>query len=226
MFNQRLAQEMFGVTNESDLRSKLYGTWSDLTPDEAISIIECLEKFENPKYCEIGVYFGGNFKNTNDWLRENKENFHMYGVDLFEDLKQEIQNDQTHDLYNKWNMLNVAVKEELEQSLDAQFCKNFTLVKGSSDKATLTLPEKCDVFFIDGNHTYDQSLADAEACIKMANPGAYLVFHNASTDIQPDPQYVERDGGPWAVCEMLSNRENLTYVKLVDRCAIMRVEDV
>ena len=40
----------------------------------------------------------------------------MYRVDLFEDLKQEIQNDQTHDLYNKWNMLNVAVKEELEQA--------------------------------------------------------------------------------------------------------------
>lgn len=82
MFNQQLAQKMFGVSNEIDLRAKLYGTWSDLTPDESISIIECLEKFESPKYCEIGVYFGGNFKNVNDWLRENRENFHMYGVDL------------------------------------------------------------------------------------------------------------------------------------------------
>ncbi len=226
MFNQQLAYQMYGVTNEKDLRDKLYGTRTDLSPGEVDVILECLSEFDAPRYCEIGVYFGGNFKAVNDWLRENKEDFQMYGVDLFEDLQSEIQEGQTHDLYNKWNILNVAFSGELESALKSFGCEKFTLCKGRSENTTRELPEKCDVFFIDGNHTYAQTLADAEACLESAKPGSYLVFHNASDDIQPDPQYVALDGGPWAVCELLKSRDNLTYKKIVDRCVVMRVENV
>jgi len=38
--------------------------------------------------------------------------------------------------------------------------------------------------------------------------------------------YVAIDGGPWAVCELLKSRENLSYKKIIDRCAVMRVENV
>ena len=226
MFNQQLAYQMYGVTNETDLRMKLYGTRTDLSQGEVDAITECLGEFDSPRYCEIGVYFGGNFKIINEWLRENKDEFHMYGVDLFEDLQSEIQQGQTHDLYNKWNILNVAFCKELENALQNLGCKDFTLHKGRSENETKVLPEKCDVFFIDGNHTYAQTLADAEACLENCKEGSYLIFHNASDNIQPDPQYVAIDGGPWAVCELIKSRENLTYKKIIDRCAIIRVENV
>jgi len=222
-FNRFLAHKMYGVDNEKDLRDKLYGTRTDLTDPEANVIMTYLDKFESPNYCEIGVYFGGNFKKVNEWLRSNKENFHMFGVDLFESLANETQHVQTHDLYNKWNILNVAFKDELSAALNNFDCTNYSLHKGNSDTTTHQLPNKCDIFFIDGNHTYVQTLADAEACIAMSSPTAYLIFHNASNDINPDPQYVAKDGGPWAVCNLLQERKDIEYVELVDRCAVLKV---
>ena len=73
------------------------------------------------------------------------------------------------------------------------------------------------------DHTFDQTLKDAEACIRASKIGSFLIFHNASDDIQPDPQYVERDGGPWSVCEKLKERKSLRYVGLFDRCSIFEV---
>ena len=225
-FNAPLAFEMFGVSSEDELRKKINGTRTDLTPNEITCIVECLNEFDDPKYCEIGVYFGGCFKMINEWLRKNKSNFKMFGIDLFEDLKKESQDIQTHDLYNKWNILNVASKDDLDDFLTQDGCVRFSLYKGRSEELPKILSEKCDVFFIDGNHTYAQAMADAEACLKNSKKGTYLIFHNASNNMQPDPQYVARDGGPWAVCENLKERENLSYVRLIDRCSILRVEDV
>ena len=222
-FNRNLAHQMYGVTNEKDLRDKLYGTRTDLTDPEFETIVEFLEEFNTPQYCEIGVYFGGNFKRVNEWLTNNKESFHMFGVDLFERLESEVQHTQTHDLYNKWNILNVAFKDELDSALSKFGCANYSLHIGNSHATVRQLPKSCDVFFIDGNHTYAQTLADAESCITVANNPAYLIFHNASNSIKPDPQYVARDGGPWAVCNILKERKNVEYVKLVDRCAVLKI---
>lgn len=223
MFNSHLAYKMFGVETEEELRSELYGTRSDLTQPERDSIINCLNEFESPKYCEVGVYFGGNFDKILSWLGSNKENYFCYGVDLFEDLSNENQGDQTHDLFNKWNILNVAYRESLSSALESRERKNFELLKGNSHIVVSEMEEPCDVYFLDGNHTYAQTRLDAMACIEKANPGAYLVFHNASKDIPPDDQYVARDGGPWQVCEELSKQDNIEYVGLFDRCAVLRI---
>jgi len=223
-FNSHLANKYYGVDNEKDLRDKLYGLRTDLTDPEHEIILSYLEKFDSPRYCEIGVYFAGNFKKVNDWLSKNKKDFHMFGVDLFEQLASQDSNIQTHDLYNKWNILNVAYKDDLHAALKDFGCDKFSLHMGSSDKTVKTISEKCDVFFIDGNHTFDQTLLDAEACIEMSKPGTILIFHNASNSIQPDPQYVERDGGPWAVCNLLKQMPNIEYIELVDRCAVLKVK--
>ena len=39
-FNRNLAHQMYGVTNEKDLRDKLYGTRTDLTDPEFETIVE------------------------------------------------------------------------------------------------------------------------------------------------------------------------------------------
>ena len=74
--------------------------------------------------------------------------------------------------------------------------------------------------FIDGNHTYDQTKKDAENCIQVAKPGAYIIFHNAC-EVQ-DIDYVERDGGPWKVCEDLKLDSRVEFVEKADRCVAFK----
>tara|TARA_B100000686_G_scaffold350370_2_gene446166 strand:- start:1087 stop:1869 length:783 start_codon:yes stop_codon:yes gene_type:complete len=222
-FNERLAYEMYGVSSESDLRDALYGTRTDLTEPEYRCIIEHLKKFDNPAYLEIGVYFGGNFTKVLSFLEENNENFKAVGVDLFESLLDAQNENQTHDIVNKWNILNVAFKDDLERFLKGSGFTNFEFIQGNSDRVVASLDQKFDVFFIDGNHTFDQTLKDANACIEKSKKGSFLIFHNASDNMVPDPQYVKRDGGPWKVCEQLKNSNDLRYVGLFDRCAVFEV---
>jgi len=224
-FNRGLAQSMFGVGTEKELRDKLYGRWSDLTPAENGCILRRLSEFDEPKYCEIGVYFGGNFFNVSEFLKSSKENYYMYGIDLFENLITETQESQTHDLFNKWNMLNISVHGELTEALRNFGSEKFSLLKGYSHRIAAHLPEKCDVFFIDGNHTYEQTMLDALACSKRASGGSYLIFHNASDNIKPDPEYVEEDGGPHRVVEDLCKDDKFEFVERIERCAVVRVRD-
>ena len=225
MFNSHLANAMFGVSTETQLREKIYCTRSDLTEVEKNTITNFLSKFASPTYCEVGVYFGGNFDHVLAWLINNKESFHCFGVDLFESLAAQSQENQTHDLYNKWNILNVAYRDDLESALSSRSRENFTLLAGNSDTVVSNMQESCDVYFLDGNHTYEQTMKDAEACIAKSKAGAYLIFHNASKNIPPDDQYVKRDGGPYKVCKDLLTRPNVEFVGLYDRCCVLTVID-
>ena len=114
-------------------------------------------------------------------------------------------------------------KTNVEIFLENQGLKNFEFRQGNSNEVVSGLKEKFDVFFIDGNHTFEQTLKDAVACIERSKNGSFLIFHNASDNIVPDPQYVERDGGPWKVCEQLKERNDLKYIDLFDRCAVFEV---
>jgi len=224
MFNRAIAEKTHGVSDEQSLREKLYGTRSDLTEVERQSIISCLEKFDAPRYCEVGVYFGGTFLSVMEWLVEHRKEWFAYGVDLFEDIVDHDNTDQTHDLYNKWNILNVAYSHELETHFLNRGMKTFSLLKGDSSEKILEVQEPCDVYFLDGNHTYAQTMKDALASIKHCKDGSYIVFHNASTSIPPDDQYLKRDGGPYKVVEALSYRDDIDFVGLYDRCAVLQVK--
>tara|TARA_Y100001973_G_C5186124_1_gene327949 strand:+ start:1103 stop:1786 length:684 start_codon:yes stop_codon:yes gene_type:complete len=225
MFNRHLAEKMYGVTNETDLRKKLYGTRTDLTDIEFTCICDTLSKFTNPKYLEIGVYFGGNFFKVANFLKNGFSSYHITGVDLFESIAKYSATgvSLTHDVLNKWNILNVAYESDLSNFLKDSEVENFSLIRGVSDLAVREIDGTFDVMFIDGNHTFDQTLKDAESCLKKSKKGSFLIFHNASNNIQPDPQYIEKDGGPWAVCEKLKLDDRLKYSGLFDRCAIFEV---
>lgn len=222
-FNKMLAEKMFNVVSEEDLREKLHGNWTDLTDVEFNSICDCLSKFENPRYLEIGVWWGGNFIKIAKYLEEKFSDYYLTGVDLFEYLITQQEEDQTHAILNKWNILNVAFKDELEHVIRSVGIDKFSLEMGMSHDTVRSLNQTFDVFFIDGNHTFDQTLKDAEACLEKSKKGSFLIFHNASNNIPPDPQYIEKDGGPWRVCELLRDREELRYIDLLDRCAVLEV---
>jgi len=223
-FNSHLAQQMYGVATEEALRKKIYGTRSAITPEEIEALKTLLLEFNKPVYVEVGVYFGGTFATILDFLKDNKKEFHAYGLDLFEDLKNEtFGSGQTHELVNKWNILNVAYQDDLALTLQEMGHENFILLKGSSDKMVEKIDKKIDVCLIDGNHTYSQVKLDFEAVMKQSHPGSAIVLDNSTNDIEPDPQYVALDGGPWKLCEELKIDPRVSFIRKIHRCSIFKV---
>jgi hypothetical protein len=219
-------------TTEKELRENLYGNTTDLTENESGCIIKYLQKFERPRYLEIGVWYCGTFCKVLDFLKQDKKEFYAIGVDLFESILNEERIPcpnggsatyvGTHKLSNKWNTLNVAYHDNIVRSLKERGYENFSLLKGHSDKVITENRLDADVCFIDGSHTYKQTKKDAENCIVLAKPGSYIIFHNASNDQQPDIQYVKRDGGPWKVCKELKSDIRVEFMEKSDRCMVYK----
>ena len=207
------------------MRREWCGNKTDLTEAELACLRKYLSLFEKPTYLEIGVYFGGSFAHVLNYLKENKTDFKAYGLDLFEDLVHETgsKQHQAHDIRNKWSMINAASRDELDYCLQQKGLKNYYLLRGQSHETVQRVPVRPDVYFLDGNHTYEQTKKDVEACLEKAKIGSYVILHNASKDIPPDPEYVMCDGGPWRVAEELKKGSRCTYVELVDRCAVLKV---
>ena len=73
---------------------------------------------------------------------------------------------------------------------------------------------KIDVAFIDGLHTYEQSLSDARNCLKYLNHNGYIIFHdcNPLTMEAADPQIpnkaVNWNGDVWKAIHHLRKYEN------------------
>jgi hypothetical protein len=179
-----------------------------------------LEIFRSPTYAEIGVYFGGTFSKVLEYLKKNKKEYWAHGFDLFEDLQNEtFGNNQTHDIKNKWNILNVAFKDELKESLKRKGFNKFSLHKGCSSKKVDETNMTVDLGFIDGNHTYNQTKLDFEAILKKCQKGSVIVFDNSSNDIEPDPRYVNLDGGPWKVCQELKKDNRVKFLNQIHRCS-------
>lgn len=224
-FNAELAKITHGVDNEHELRKMLYCTRSDLTPAEFECILTELDAMRSPMYVEVGVYFGGTFKRVLDHISKS-ELSHAIGIDLFEDIAWDASPRQTHELYNKWNTLNVAACYELDAALRERGHTKFHLVKGNSDEMIGLVLKECGpcVVFLDGNHSYDQTMKDFMAVKNATWDHCTVIFHNASDDIQPDPQYVAVDGGPWKVCEDIVGQGLAKHVKSVDRCQVFYVE--
>lgn len=214
-----------GWFNELIVRKQLTGKQTDLSVGEFEVIVRCLEKFDSPVYAEIGVYFGGNLLKILDYLSRNKDDYFVYGADLFEGLLDEVTDsgEQVHDKYNKWGILNVAYKEDLRRQLKSLGFARFELLKGSSDVVISRLNVNVDVAFIDGNHTYNQAMKDARACLSKMKLGSYLVMHNASKDLKPDSEYYEADGGPWKACSDLAQEGVVERVDQSDRSVVLKV---
>jgi hypothetical protein len=227
--------------NAEDLKNqidRLFGR-TDLTNNETNSIISCLEKFDSPKYLEIGVYFGGTFSKILEFLKINKTEYYCCGVDLFEELLNDIEKydkrfedgieSQTHVVFHEFNVnhggkvggrLNISVMEDLKEKLDNLDLKNYELFKGYSDKLLPTLKNKFDVIFIDGNHTYLQTLKDFENSFSfLSKKGTYFVFHN-TTENEKNELY--KDGGPFQVCNELLENKKLQYIGMFDTTKIFK----
>lgn len=118
-------------------------------------------------YVEIGVLYGGLFKNV---LRQFHKKIKPIGIDLFEDFV--VSDDNTHGG-------NVTRLDLLEEILKQDGFTNFTLIKGDSAQIVPTIPymEIC-CCFIDGNHSYKGCKADFENIYERMDRG-FILLHDS-----------------------------------------------
>lgn len=184
---------------------------SDVSEAERAIIFDALSTWKTPRYLEVGINFGGTFRAVLAYLQKNFVDFSMVGIDLFEDFINHIDDPrQTHQTYlrkeegnragavsHEGKLLRVAYRDALEIALWREFGRErFTLIKGFSNKEIDKLVQEFDVAFIDGNHSYNQTMIDYEAVMRHVQPGSIILFHNA-TQIEADTY---PGGGPWQVC--------------------------
>ena len=90
----------------------------------------------------------------------------------------------------------------------------------SSDEFFEKHPKNFDVAFIDGDHTYEQSLRDVENCLKWMNPNGVILIH----DCNPTDSYMASPtliyghpnwcGEVWKTIVNLRSRSNLSVYVL------------
>ncbi len=190
--------------------------------DEFEIIIKPLSEFESPTYLEIGVLQGGTF---NKVLKHLDGNGFAHGVDLFEDLIHEKQNyevgwpdrTQTHVVEREFG-LNTSYRLDLDNALREKYT-NFKLYKGYSNKIVSEIDAVFDVCFIDGNHTYKQTLLDFESCFNKSKVGTYFIFHNTT---ESEFRELYRDGGPYKVCNELMKNKNVEYLGILHTAKLFK----
>jgi hypothetical protein len=129
-------------------------------------IPELIKHFKNPVGIEIGVAEGY----TTEHLLRNVEGLTLYGIDPYED-------------YVDWDGDTFIGKERELASLERLkgFYDSFELIKDTSDNAVFEFEDSSMNFvFIDGLHTYDQVLKDAENYWPKLVKGGILIGHDYS----------------------------------------------
>lgn len=201
---------------------------SGIVPEERDIILRLLLEFENPVYGEIGILFGGTIYNVLKHCKKHNKDVKVYGFDLFEDLLLEEEKftvgwphrTQTHNMLGNGTFgVNVAYEYEIENALKEKGFDNFTLIKGNSSDTIPKVDEIFDVVFIDGNHTYKQTMLDFEAFYEKSKIGTYFIFHD-TLKWQADKDY--KDGGPWKVCNELRSDNSLKYTGHYNRSAVFK----
>lgn len=116
-------------------------------------------------------------------------------------------------MFHNGQHLHVAYMKEVQRALEDIGHDNFQLVKGDSSVVIHDLEGPFDVVFIDGNHSYDQTMRDFEAVISKCSSNAIILFHNA-TAYEAEFLY---NGGPWKVCQEIKDRSDLIDFGLTER---------
>jgi len=99
--------------------------------------------------------------------------------------------------------------------------ENDTFYEMSSDDYFFYHPSHFDAAFIDGDHTYEQSLRDVENCLRWMNPNGVILLHdcNPTKAEMATPKYIEASpdwcGEVWKTILTLRTRPDL-YVTVHD----------
>ena len=137
-------------------------------------------------YMEIGVHNGGSMTMI---LSGNNKNINIYGIDLFEDIYDEMKhlNQEKFTTYQYFKRDNLSMVKTLDnvERVKEYYNNNskINLLQGNSyfDETETKFKQELnsnelDLLFIDGDHTLDGVKNDYDRYSKYVKKGGYIVF--------------------------------------------------
>ena len=161
---------------------------SDLFPQETELLLKTFAEARPLTYLEIGVFWGGTFKNVLQCRDALSLPTKCIGLDLWDEIR---------DIATNTHVSGAPNRASVRRALEKRHLKNFELLAGLSSQVRDLVRQKIDFAFHDANHTYAAVREDLELLHPLMSDGAMMLVHNAGKDFEPDKSYYQADGGPY-----------------------------
>jgi len=186
---------------------------TDLYPEETRMLLDAFEKARPAIYLEVGVFWGGTFRNVLNRRNELSLPTQCYAIDIWDELYDP--SDTTHGTGQ-------PIKEIVRRALSKQGLGGFELLTGLSVDVQKLVREKIDFAFHDANHTYAAVIEDLNLLHPLLSDGATVLVHNAGKEFEPDKMYYNTDGGPYQAVMDLVEQGKWELLDLKFRIAFLR----
>lgn len=186
---------------------------TDLFPEETRMLLDAFEETRPAIYLEIGVFWGGTFRNVLKRRDELSLPTKCNAIDIWDELYDP--SDTTHGTGQ-------PIKEIVRRSLVKQGLGSFDLLTGLSVDVQKLINEKIDLAFHDANHTYAAVIEDLNLLYPLLSDGATVLVHNAGKEYEPDKMYFETDGGPYQAIMDLVEQGKWKLTALEFRMAVLK----
>jgi cephalosporin hydroxylase len=186
---------------------------TDLFPEETRMLLDAFEKTRPAIYLEVGVFWGGTFRNVLKRRDELSLTTKCYAIDIWDELYDPA--DTTHGTGQ-------PIKEVVRRALLKQGLGGFDLLTGLSVDVQKLIKEKIDLAFHDANHTYAAVIEDLDLLYPLLSDGATVLVHNAGKEYEPDKMYFETDGGPYQAVMDLVKQGKWELMALEYRMAVLK----
>ena len=151
-------------------------------------LLNQIDIYKPKNFLEVGVFQGVTSRNVCEKLNViNKGEFSFYGVDIFQETNNIIDNKEMTVKHNRISnpfkhlLFNIILKKNLF-SIDSiykflkKFKNNVYLYKGFSDTALLKIDlSKIDMIFLDGGHSYETVSNDLSLILKSICKGKIII---------------------------------------------------
>ena len=156
--------------------------------ESANLLLNQIDIYKPKNFLEVGVFQGVTSRNVCEKLNViNKGEFSFYGIDIFEETNNVIDNKEMTVKHNRISnpfkhlLFNLILKKDLF-SIDSiykflkKFKSNVYLYKGFSDTALLQIDlSKIDMIFLDGGHSYETVSSDLSIILKSISKGKIII---------------------------------------------------
>ena len=156
--------------------------------ESANLLLNQIDVYKPKNFLEVGVFQGVTSRNVCEKLNViNKGEFSFYGIDIFEETNNIIDNKEMTAKHNRISnpfkhlLFNIILKKDLF-SIDSiykflkKFKNNVYLYKGFSDTALLKIDlSKIDMIFLDGGHSYETVSNDLSLILKSICKGKIII---------------------------------------------------
>lgn len=186
---------------------------TDLFPEETAMLLDTFEKARPQTYLEVGVFWGGSFRNVLKQRDKLGLKTQCYAIDIW---------DEIYDPSDTTHGTGQPIKDVVKRALRKQGLDGFELLTGLSTDIKKLIQKKIDYAFHDANHTYAAVIEDLDLIHPLMSDGATVLVHNAGTEFEPDKSYVAADGGPYQAVMDLVAQGKWELVEIAYRIAVLR----